>query len=255
MAVNHQTVGELIEGIYEHHTLEEQYVVFNKTIQSLGFESSAYTFIPNVVIETSLDYSPVFIKSDAFSDSFIDQYITDRFDENDITIRAIKENKLLPIDWQESIKSDYLTESEKDVLMLAREEHGIRHGISFPVMNEELGIAGFSITNSLKDRNFDLLKQENIATLSICTKAFNDIIFARPYSYHEFIPQPLRTLTDKERIVLDFVLRGRSMVELGKSREPVSTKYGEKILLNLKKKFGGISTNELIRYIVQLKLL
>ncbi|RVU85864.1 hypothetical protein EOL70_05160 [Leucothrix sargassi] len=255
MTVHHQLVGELIEGIFAVETLEQQYAIFNNIVQRLGFESSAYTFIPNVVLETDLDYPPVFIKSDAFSDSFIEQYVADRFDEHDFTIRAAKDDKLFPMDWQESIQSDYLTEPEKNVLVLAKEEHGIQHGITVPVMNEAAGIAGFSITNTLPDRNFDLLKQENIATLRLCTKAFNDIVFARPYRYHEFIPHSLRNLREKELIVLEFVLQGRSMAELGRSREPISKKYGENLLLELKKKFGGVSTHELIRHVVQLQII
>lgn len=255
MSVNSQLLGDLVSGLYYSHTFEDKFRIFDHHIQKLGLESCAYTFIPNAVSETALNYPPVFAKSDVFSESFLEQYVADRFDENDFTIRAIKENKLFPMDWHEWERSDYLSAQEKNVLRLAREAHDIKHGLSIPAMNEPIGIAGFSLTNTLKDKDFTLLKQENLETIELCSKAFHDIVFSRPYSYHEFIPESLRKLSDKERIVLDFVSKGRSMAELGRSREPISQRYGEKLLLKLKQKFGGVTTNELICYATQLHLI
>lgn len=45
------------------------------------------------------------------------------------------------------------------------------------------------------------------------------------------------------------------MEELGKSNAPVSKRYGEKLLLELRQKFGDISTHELIHHVSQLKLI
>jgi DNA-binding CsgD family transcriptional regulator len=250
-----QILGDLIEGLYECDTLEQQFLVFNRCIQSLGFESCAYTFIPSVVLNPELSYAPIFVKSDTFSESFLDQYIVDRFDGSDFTLRAIKDNKLHPMIWEEMSKSDYLTEKEKKVLNIAKKDHGILDGISIPVMNESIGIAGFSITNSIKDNHVDILETERIKTLQLCAQAFHDIVFSRPYRYHEFIPSSLRDLTSKERIVLEFISSGRTMKELGESREPISKRYGEKLLLELREKFGGITTHELIRHASQMRII
>jgi len=255
MSVNSQLLGDFVSGLYHCQTFEEKYQLYTHYVQKLGFESCAYTFVPSAISETTLSHPPIFIKSDEFSDSFIEQYVVDRFDERDFTLRAIKENMLYPMEWQECVNSSYLTQSEKDVLVLAKNEHNINHGLTIPIMNESIGMAGFSVINSLADRNFALLKQENLETLNLISKAFHDIVFSRPCSYHAFIPKHLLQFSDKEKIVLDFVMRGKSMTDLEKSNEPVSRRYGEKLLAGIKERFGGASTHELIRYITQLDLL
>ena len=255
MSINSQLLGDFVSGLYHCQTFEEKYQLYTQYVQKLGFESCAYTFVPSAVSDTALSHPPIFIKSDEFSDSFIEQYAVDRFDERDFTLRAAKENMLFPMEWQACINTNYLTQPEKDVLILAKNEHNINHGVTIPVMNESIGIAGFSLTNALMDKNFNRLKRENLETLQLISKAFHDIVFSKPYSYHAFIPQHLLQFSDKEKIVLDFVMRGKSMADLEKSNEPVSRRYGEKLLAGVKERFGGVSTNELIRYITQLDLL
>ncbi|WP_020395611.1 helix-turn-helix transcriptional regulator [Thiolinea disciformis] len=248
-------IGDLVTGLYAAESLEDRFALFERTVQVLGFESCAYTFIPSVLYETSFNASPRFIHSDTFSSGFIEQYAYERFDKHDFTIKATKEYKLYPMDWQEYAKSDYLTDSEKSVLKLAQEDYQIKHGVSIPVMYEKIGMAGFSFTNSSKDYSFNALKQENLETLHLCSKAFNDIAFSRPYSYYRFIPKVLVNLTTKEKIVLRYVMQGKSMTDLGNSNEGISKRYGEKILLGLRDKFGNVSTHQLVNYVSQLNLI
>lgn len=252
---DNQLLGDFVADIYDCDTVDERFRRFEQYIQKLGFESASYTFIPSIVLNTSLDAPPVFVRSSLFPESFIEQYITDRFDQRDFTIRAIKDNIFRPMDWHECIQDDYLTSAEKHVLFLAEHEHGIRNGLSIPVMNEDIGMAGFSVINTINDNNFDQLKAEKLETLHLCAQAFHDIVFPRTYAYHEFIPDSLLKMTEKEKIVLNFIAQGRTMRELGESDEPVSRRFGEALLLRLRERFGSITTHELIRYATQLRLL
>lgn len=247
-------LGDLVADLYACTSLTERFKAYTKCIQQLEFDAASYTFIPKIVLETHLNTPPVFVRSELFPESFIEQYVADRFDKNDFTIRAIQNNMLHPMDWQASVHSDFLTDAEKNIVSLARQEHGIINGISIPVMNDKLGMAGFSIVSSMNDAEFNKVKQQHLETLHLCTKAFHDIVFSRAYAYHEFIPEILLKLTDKEKIVLEFISKGKTMEELGKSREPISKRYGEKLLRELRQKFGNISTHELIFYVSQLKL-
>ncbi|QTR49448.1 helix-turn-helix transcriptional regulator [Candidatus Thiothrix anitrata] len=248
-------LGDLVADLYACASLNERFKMYEKCIQKLDFEAASYTFIPKIVTETQLNTPPVFVRSALFPESFIEQYVTDRFDKNDFTIRAIQNNVLCPMDWQDCFQSDSLTDAEKNVLFLAKQEHNIQNGISLPMMNDSVGIAGFSIVSSMQDVDFTRVKQQNLNTLQLCTKAFHDIVFSRVYAYHEFIPSVLLDLSDKEKIVLEYISKGKTMEELGKSNAPVSKRYGEKILLELRQKFGDISTHELIHHISQLKLI
>ena len=248
-------LGDLVADLYVCTSLHERFEMYEKCIQKLGFEAASYTFIPKIVSETALNIPPVFVRSALFPESFIEQYVADRFDKHDFTIRAIQNNVLHPMDWQSCFQSDSLTDAEKNVLFLAKQEHNIQNGISIPMLNDRLGMAGFSIVSSMQDVDFAKVKQQNLDTLHLCTKAFHDIVFSRTYAYHEFIPAVLLNLSDKEKIVLEYISKGKTMKELGNSNAPVSKRYGEKLLLELRQKFGNISTHELIFYINQLKLI
>lgn len=61
-------------------------------------------------------------------------------------------------------------------------------------------------------------------------------------------------LTKKEEIVLRGLLDGKTMADIGNSKEGISKRYAEKILLNLRKKFGGLTTHQLIAHVVRLGL-
>ncbi len=249
---NSQMLGDFVFELYSDESLDKRFKLFEKYIQKLGFDSASYTLIPNIVLNGSIDISPIFLSSSLFSQSFIDQYIEDRFDHRDFTIRAIKDGHLYPMIWQESMHWDYLTDDEKHVLFLAKEEHGIKNGISLPVQGDQYGMAGFSVLSSANDHQFQYLKAERIGILNVYAKAFNNAISSNAGAPSMFTPN---LLTNKEEAVLRYVLEGKTMADIGKSNEGISRRYAEKILLNLRKKFGGLTTHQLIAHVVRLGLL
>lgn len=144
-------IGDMIPELYACNSVNDQFDVYSKYVTKLGFEGCSYAFIPHVVLDTNLHKkeSPIFFKSREFSETFLAEYTEQRFDQNDFTIRAIRENILHPLDWQASLHSNYLTDKEKDVIQIARSDHGICNAISIPIENNKAGISGVSLTTSL----------------------------------------------------------------------------------------------------------
>lgn len=252
MPVDKQIVGDFATEIYSLGSLTEHFEIYEKYVQKLGFEGVAYTFMPEFSLEKNIQQAPVFISSELFPISFIEQYAHDRFEKNDFSVRRIKAKQLTPMDWNKFRLSNKLTQKEKDVLLVANREHGISNGITIPTMSEEMGIAGASIVSRTNDSDFQKLKKERLETLQICTKLFHDatVNLSDSSLADKFVIPLLITMKPKEILILRYFLSGKPLKNISDTTD-ISYSYATNLLGDLRHKLGGIS-NEKLMYIMGL---
>jgi FixJ family two-component response regulator len=67
-------------------------------------------------------------------------------------------------------------------------------------------------------------------------------------SRYEFILPILESLTPKKKMVLKYLISGKPMKNIAEEAD-ITTRYAEKLLVELRKDFGNISINELIYFL------
>lgn len=252
MAVDKQLLGDFVTDIYSLDTLDERFNVYEKYVQLLGFDGCSYTFVPGFCMEKDSQNPPAFMFSELFPKSFLEQYTYDRFDQNDFTVRRIKAKQLAPMDWKVFEKTDELSEEEKNVIVVANNDHSVKNAISIPTMSEEIGIAGASIVSTANDADFRKLKDERLETLQICTKLFHDATVNQPISslVHTFVMPLLTVLKPKEIVILRYIASGQHLKNISDTTD-ISYSYASNLLSELRQRLGGIS-NEKLMYIIGL---
>ena len=252
MSVDKQVLGDFTADIYHQNSLSDFFRVYNKYVQTLGFDGVAYTFLPELSLEKNIQRAPVFMSSELFPNRFIEHYTQDRLDHHDFTIKRIKAKKMTPMDWQVFARSDRLTQEEKTTITIAHCDYDIKNAISIPTMSEDSGVAGASIISTETNANFEKLKKERLETLLICTKLFHDatVNLSRSSLADTFVMPLLTDMKPKEIIILRYFASGNSLKNIYDSTG-ISYSYASNLLSALRQRFGGIS-NEKLMYIIGL---
>ncbi len=151
--------------------------------------------------------------------------------------------------FQTSLSFDFgcnVTQEEQEVTLCAKENFGIYNGISIPVSYGQYAIAGISIITKSSDivafRKNILSSIEQITSLALL---HNQKVLSSKTDLHFFIQPLLATFTEKKKMVLKQLISGKSLIDI-QHHYPISRRYAEKLLLQIKKEFGDISTNELL---------
>jgi len=252
MKINKQLLGEFFYDIYSTDDLEERFKIYEKYVQTLGFDGVSYTFIPEFCLEKNSKQAPTFIFSELFPESFIEQYSYDRFDKNDFTVKRIKAKKLEPMDWKIFKHSDELSLEEKNVIVVADNDHEIKNAISVPTMSNDKGIAGASFVSTANSADFQQLKNERLEMLQLFTKLFHDstVNHSVPSLISTFVMPTFLSLNQKEIAVLRYLASGKYLKNIKYSTD-ISYSYASNLLSSLRKKLGGIS-NEKMMYLIGL---
>lgn len=245
MPVNKDLIANFAIDFYAAESFNEAFEVYFQLVVESGFDGVLYSFVPHIPTTSIFSIPPIFQSSETYSQDYLAYYIQNQVDKIDPILKLIKEGETEIIDWWESAEKRNFTEKEKEVLRIAREEFGIINGITIPTLSEQRGIAGASIITSKIGDEYRKLKSENITTLVLCTEMFHDFTLSRPLSSNSFTLPFFPSLTEKEILVLRFQLTGKPM-KLIEDSTGIPTQYAEKLLANIRKKFGNISNNELI---------
>ncbi len=244
MAIDYYLLGQFTVELQSINRIEDCFQIYEKYIHQLHFNGVVYSFIPKMTLEK--EQSPIFQYSDTYQD-FLAHYLAEDFSKQDFTIREIQLNQQLnPMDAWEYERKGMLSKKERSVIEIAREDYGIINTLSIPIMNKEIGIAGVTVFSTEQTALFNKIKAENIETLRILTHQFNEKIIYQSHFFKNFLPPQLLNLTKKEQYILKFIIQGKTMKEL--PEDYISHRYGEKILGIIRKKFGNISTNQVIYY-------
>lgn len=241
-------ISLFIRDMYNKKSFEEIFDVYDRQIQSLGFQGSLYTYIPTIHLNEDLPIQPSLQISPSYNHSFLQHYSEENFFKNDFTVKAIQNGKKVPIDWWCEEKKGILAKNEKNIITVAKEEYGITNGITIPVMNEARGIAGTSIISDEKPKLYTLLVQERLHKLEIYTHIFHTHIMSSAQKNALFLEPILNSLTDTEKRLMPFIVSGKPMKSVNIKPE-ITHRYGEKCLNNIRMKFGNITKSKLIYYI------
>jgi hypothetical protein len=243
-----------IAALYQATTLDEAFAAYEQLVQKLGFDGVLYTFVPQIYFDAKLSITPLFKTSDAYCPAFLKHYQEAGFDQHDFTVKQITHGETRVIDWWGESRKGLLTPQESTVIITAREEYGIRNGMTLPLLGGMPGFGGVSCISSEKDTAYQLLVSEKLYVLQLCTQLFHEHVMAQPHLKIYFLAALLDQLTPKEKRLLQFVISGLPMKILPDYMADISQKYGERLLDGIREKFGGINKVRLIYYIGLLHL-
>jgi len=235
-----------IQHLYDSKTLEEKFSALEHEVALSGFDGVLYTFIPKLSRLTEY-LQPVFQFSESYAD-LIENYQKQNFSRNDFTIRLIEDGKLSIIDWWIEAKKTSLNKEEKHVNKITKEKFGISKGITFPTLSNDMGIAGVSIISFKPEYANKEIDSEVLERLKTCCRMYHDHTMIHQDARYEFILPILETLTTKKKNVLKHLISGQPMKNINETAD-ITTRYAEKLLVELRKDFGDISKNELIYFL------
>lgn len=245
---------EFMVELQEAATLDDAFAAYEKLVQSLGFDGALYTFVPQIYLANKLPITPLFKTSDAYCPAFLRHYQEAGFDQHDFTVKRIAQGERQILDWWLESRKGVLTRQEKKVIITAREDYGIRNGLSLPLVGGLPGLGGVSCISGEKGDAYQLLLHEKLFVLQHCTRMFHEHVMAHSHLKIYFLAPLLEQLSPKEKRLLRFVLDGLPMKTLPDQVAGISQKYGEKLLDGIRIKFGGINKIRLILYIGMLHL-
>lgn len=242
-----------IVALHNTSSLDEAFAVYDRQVQQLGFEGALYAFIPRLYLETDSSFLPVSKISESRNPAFLQHYQEAGFEKHDFSLRSIMQGRMDPIDWWGEECKGILTPVERQVLVTAREDYGIMHGVSLCTMNEERGVAGASIVSSEKTPQYRKLVDERLQAWQLSTELFHAHVMVDPHLHTFFLSTLLERLTVKEKQLLRFIVEGKPM----KSADipNLTYKYNDKLLHGIRRKLGGLSKGRLIYHLGLLHIL
>lgn len=213
-------------------------------VRALGFDDVLYSFIPK-----PLYFHPKLQPKLHFSDglaSFVRYYIDNDFGNRDFVLRLANEGVVEPIDWWYEIDSGNVSSLEKEVTLAAKNLFGIHHGLSISVPHGKFAICGISVTSNERNREkFDNLKASSIKRLSELAHSYHMLIISQTNEVDYFISPIIESLSRKKLMVLQHLLSGSPITEI-ENHYPISRRYAEKLLIQIKQELGCKSTYELM---------
>lgn len=237
-------VLDFIESLDNSKTMSDLFHSLEVVANQLGFEGVSYTYIPPVILNNLQENSPVFVKSDAFSDGFISQYEEDNLGEHDFVIKCVLNNDLKPVHWWQAVEQRRVDRDEKRLIEIARSDYQIENAISIPTFKNGDSIAGVSITSSEDKYYFDKLFDERIQLFGRLCRIFSDRIILTPQYQANFYLPFLKKLSFTEKQLLLLLAEG---VPLKRAAEKanIKYKYAGNVVERLRVKFGDVSRERL----------
>lgn len=238
-------IFDFIESLDEAQSMNQLFQALESVANKLGFEGVSYTYIPPVILNNLQENSPVFVKSDSFSDDFITHYEEDNLGEHDFVIKCVLNNDLQPVHWWQAVEQRRVDKQEKRLIEIARSDYNIENAISIPTFKNGDSIAGVSITSSDNKYYFDKLFDERIKIFGRLCRIFSDRIILTPQYQAKFYLPFLKKLSYTEKQLLLLLAQG---IPLKKAAEKANIKYGYagNVVEKLRMKFGNVTREQLL---------
>lgn len=246
MNSNQRVLLEFTEQIYYQSDVDQMFSIFEKSVNALGFENVSYTYIPEVISELLSDVAPVFKVSKDYDIHFIDQYSQEKFGMVDFTIKRILAGERLSMNWWQEAEDRRLTDEERHVIQVARDDYGMRQGITIPTYLNGGSLSGVSVTCNESDQAFNLLYQERIKTLEIISRMFNDRLLHQTQAQAMFLAPILKKLTDTEKNVLLKLGQGVHLKQVARELNLDYKYLANNVVSSLRKKFGDVPRDQLL---------
>ena len=230
-ANKHTIFGETFDGLVSE-------------IKQIGFDGVLYSFFPRPMYLNS-KIQPVLHFSENFT-PFVTHYLENDYGNSDFILRLALEGRSEPIDWWEEINAGNVSETEASVTLDAKQNFGIHHGLSLPVLSGSFAVSGISVVSMSNDiEKFEKIKSQSMAQLQEVSSNYHTKIIMSREDMRFFIEPLLGRLNDTKKKVLKHLLSNQPMKTIPETAG-ISQKYAEKVILKMRKEFGNISTNELL---------
>ena len=215
-----------------------------KQIEQLGFDGVLYSFLP-MPVYMNTKIQPVLQYSDSLA-PFVANYLKNNYGNNSFITRLAIAGRRDPIDWWEEENAGNISQSEGDVIRDAKLNFGIHNALAIPIMVSSFAIAGVSVMSMSEDQgHFEKLKSQSLEQLKECASNHHTKIIMSREDMRFFIEPLLARLNDTKKKVLLHLVSGQPMKTISETHG-ISHRYAEKVILNMRKEFGDISTNELL---------
>ncbi len=202
-------VVQFLHGLEGAECLEDCFAALVEAVEALGYDAIAYTAIPQMSF--AVQATPIFLTSPGFSKGFLKHYVEANWVENDFTVESIVKGNLQVMNWADELQKGDLKRSQKDVIVTAREDYGLRNAISIPTQSDEKIIAGASVVSEQKDASFCLLNAEKSNLLKILIQVFHDHVFMRRELRSQFYRSVWDQFTDIEIRLMRLVVSGHTL--------------------------------------------
>jgi len=235
--------SEILTSLYNANSCEEKFSILEEVILDAGFDAVLYSFYPKLS-QLAKSLRPVFQFSNGYA-SLVEHYQKHDFSRHDFLIRLLENGETNVMDWWPLAEKIELSDEEKHVNHIARHKFGITKGIVFPTLYNDMGVAAVSIISFKAEDEHRQIEAKVINELHSCVRIYHDHMMVNQDDQIQFILPILELLTPKKKLVIKHLISGQPM----KNIEGVTERYAEKLLLELRKGFGGISKNEMIYYL------
>ena len=240
------TLHEFIEALYAAQDLDSAFQALECAVLKLGFEHLSYTYIPDQLNRLLSQLSPVFKLSSQYRTDFIDHYQDANFGQHDFTIKKMTQGELTPISWWDTAKQEPLEQKELNVIEVARNEYGLRHGVTIPVYAAGGSVAGLSVTSPEQDKLFALLYEDRIGTLTLIARMFSDRVLQLPANRALFFNPFLDQFSSTEKQVLTLLAQGSQLKQIAFQLQLDYKYLSNAVIPSLRKKFGNVTRDQLM---------
>lgn len=255
MDESNKLIGTFCSELYAVETFEAYFKVYEKYVELLGFDGACYTFLPKIQVANIPLVQPVFASTKNYPMSFLEDYEKQQLHNHDFTIRKGKENcSYAPMDWRDNELNGDLSQEEKNLIVFAREKHGIMNAFTIPTQVSDTILAGASVISFQPDNEFKKLKAKNLTTLDLITKAFHEKVSSNSNLVQLFSQPLLEKLNETELTALRLLADGIPTKQLINHMD-VGEKYAGEIIGRLCKKLNGINRDQLFFLLGRINLL
>ncbi|WP_158278772.1 autoinducer binding domain-containing protein [Leucothrix arctica] len=225
--------------------MSDAFSELTKDITSLGFDAVLYSFFPRPMY-INAKIQPVLHFSEAFA-PFVSNYLTNDYGNRDFILRLALEGRQGTVDWWEEINSGNVTKEEQEVTIDAKQNFGIHHGLSIPILSGSFAISGISVISKNPDlSHFQEIKEQSLDALKELASDYHTKIIMSQNDVRFFVLPLIEQLNDTKKKVIKHLMSGKPMKNISDTYGGLTPRYAEKVVIEIRKEFGDISKNELI---------
>lgn len=193
-----QLLTDFAEGLYGTQGFNAAFAQLDHYIQQLGFDGVRYTRIllllpPEMWLAQG---------SDSFSPAFLDEYEKRNLQNDDFIIKAFQSPRQGRIDWWGETKQRELLTAEKNVIEVARYDHGIAHGFSVKTIFNQDELSGASVISRENDASYQKLFDEKSQIAEFMLQIFHGKVSQSLEQQRDFVQPLYDRLTLSQRKVL-----------------------------------------------------
>lgn len=231
-------VLNFLENAHQVNTLDELNLLFENTINELGFSSWAHLSVPD---ESILKFAKPLVFA-----NYDEEWLTRYFDQNYMNIDPIVENiknSTTAFQWQQATNEISLNKEQKDFMGEAK-DFGLADGLAIPIHG--VGAQESVVSLVSQEEGLDLTKTlaETSTEIQLISQIYHNLSTQLFYA-DQNITSDTEILTKREYEILSWYTSGKTGWEISKilniSEATVKFHFG-----NIKKKFGVFSMSHAV---------